>query len=100
MVVIPSKLTVGVNNRFVVVNVAVPLVGLTVTMLMALPSGSESLPSGAMVELAFFGMLTASSFATGGWFKWSKKLLLVEAVPPASVRAIWLSLGGCESPVL
>src|SRR2546430_924857 len=100
MVAVPVKSSAGVNRMLVAVNVAVPFVGLTLVMTSALPSGSESFARAAMVTLTFFGVPAASSLAIGGWFTWSKKLFVAEVELPATAREIWLSLGGCESPVL
>ena len=62
----PVKSVAGVNTTFVPLMFAVPFVGLTETIVNASPSGSESFTKTGTVTAIFFGVLPASSTASGG----------------------------------
>src|ERR1051326_4056220 len=68
-VALPVKLVVGVNITLVPFTMlAAPLVGETLVMVSASPSGSLSLARGSKVTLVFLAMDSESSTATGGRF--------------------------------
>src|ERR1043166_6370636 len=67
MVALPVKLAVGVNITLVPPTMlAAPLVGDTLVIANASPSGSLSLTRGSNVMLVFFAIDSASATATGG----------------------------------
>src|SRR5450756_124341 len=68
MKVMPIKLLAGVNTTFVPLMLAVPFVGLTEMIVRTSPSGSMSFTKTGIVTSTFFGVLPASSPATGGRF--------------------------------